>query len=70
MLGTTYAQIDAATLIFYHSILDGVAFDCLRVTALQASSDWEKELSGMQVGLLEARDQTYEQLLRAKVTVK
>jgi len=67
MLGTTYAQVDAATLIFYHSILDGVAFDCLRVTALQAPSDWENELSGMQVGLLEARDQTYEQLLRAKV---
>jgi hypothetical protein len=67
MLGTTYAQVDAATLIFYHSILDGVAFDCLRVTALQAPSDWENELSSMQVGLLEARDQTYEQLLRAKV---
>ena len=67
MLGTTYAQVDAATLIFYHSILDGVAFDCLRVTALQAPSDWEKELSGMQVGLLDARDQPYEQLLRDKV---
>jgi hypothetical protein len=67
MLGTTYAQVDAATLIFYHSILDGLAFDCLRVTALQAPRDWENELSGMQVGLLEARDQTYEQLLRAKV---
>lgn len=68
MLGTTYAQVDAATLIFYHSILDGVAFDCLRVTALQAPRDWEKELAGMQVGLLEARDQPYEQLLRAKLS--
>ena len=67
MLDTTYAQVNAATLIFYHSILDGVVFDCLRVTALRAPSDWEKELSGMQVGLLEARDQTYEQLLRAKI---
>ena len=67
MLGTTYAQVDAATLIFYHSILDGVAFDCLRVTALQAPSDWEKELSGMQVGLLEARDEPYELLLRVKI---
>ena len=67
MLGTTYAQVDAATLIFYHPILDGVAFDCLRVTALQAPSDWEKELSGMQVGLLEARDEPYELLLRVKI---
>ena len=66
MLDTTYAQVNAATLIFYHSILDGVVFDCLRVTALRAPSDWEKELSGMQVGLLEARDRTYEQLLRAE----
>jgi hypothetical protein len=68
MLGTTYAQVDAATLIFYHSILDGVASDCLRVTALQSPGDWEKEeLSGVQVGLREARDQSYEQLLRAKI---
>jgi hypothetical protein len=67
MLGTTYAQVDAATLIFYHSILDGVAFDCLRVTALQAPNDWEEDLANAQVGLLEARDQAYDKLLRAKI---
>jgi hypothetical protein len=67
MLGTTYAQVDAATLIFYHSILDGVAFDCLRVTALQAPRDWEEDLANAQVGLLEARDQAYDKLLRARI---
>ena len=67
LLGTTYAQVDAATVIFYHSILDGVAFDCLRVTALQAPRDWEAELASVQVGLLEARDQTYDKLLRARI---
>jgi hypothetical protein len=67
MLGTTYAQVDAATLIFYHSILDGVAFDCLRVTALQAPSDWEEDLANAQVGLLEARDEAYDKLLWAKI---
>lgn len=67
MLGTTYAQVDAATLILYHSILDGVAFDCLRVTALQAPRDWEEELANAQVGLLEARDHAYDKLLRDKI---
>jgi hypothetical protein len=67
MLGTTYAQVDAATLIFYHSILDGVVFDCLRVTALQARRDWEEDLANVQIGLLEARDQAYDILLRAKI---
>jgi len=67
MLGTTYAQVDAATLIFYHSILDGVAFDCLKMTALQAPSDWEEDLTSVQVGLLEARDQPYDKLLRSKI---
>jgi hypothetical protein len=67
MLGTTYAQVDAATLIFYHSILDGVVFDCLRVTALQARRAWEEDLANVQIGLLEARDQAYDILLRAKI---
>ena len=67
MLGTTYAQVDAATLIFYHSILDGVVFDCLRVTALQAPGDWEEDFANAQVGLLEARDQAYDKLLRSKI---
>jgi hypothetical protein len=67
MLGTTYAQVDAATLIFYHSILDGVAFDCLRVTTLQAPHDWEGDLTNAHVGLLEARDQAYDKLLRSKI---
>lgn len=67
MLGTTYASLDAAVLVFYHSILDGVAFDCLRVTALHSPSDWEEDLEKVQIGLLEARDQAYDHLLRAKV---
>ena len=67
MLGTTYAQVDAATLIFYHSILDGVAFDCLKVIALQAPGDWEEDFTKTQVGLLEARDQAYDKLLQAKI---
>lgn len=67
MLDTTYAQVNAATLIFYHSILDGVAFDCLRVTALQAPRDWEEDFASVQVGLLEARDQAYDKLLQARI---
>lgn len=67
MLDTTYGQVNAATLIFYHSILDGVAFDCLRVTAIQAPRDWEEDLANTQVGLLEAREQTYDKLLKARI---
>jgi|GEM_PF-2447758 hypothetical protein len=67
VLGTTYAQVDAATLIFFHSILDGVVLDCLRVTALQSPRSWEEDLRETKIGLFDARDQSYDEILRSKI---
>src|ERR1700730_9744635 len=33
--------VDAASIVFAHSVLDGAAFDYCRVTALIAPHDWE-----------------------------
>lgn len=67
VLKTSYASLDAAALIFYHSVLDAVAFDYCRVTALIAPEDWEKDLKDMRVPLLEIRNRSYDQVLRAKL---
>jgi hypothetical protein len=37
-------SVDAASLVFAHSVLDALVYDYLRVTALADSSDWEQEL--------------------------
>jgi len=64
---TSYASLDAATLVFYHSLLDGVAFDYCRVTALHAPQDWEQELKASQIPLLQAKTESYDALLRVKI---
>jgi len=64
---SSYASIDAAVLVFYHSILDAAALDYCRVTALHAPQDWEKDLNNTQVLLVEAKSKTYDQLLQDKL---
>jgi hypothetical protein len=67
LLMQNYGSLDAATLVFFHSVLDGTAFDYCRVTALQAPQDWEHELQNTRVPLLAAKDNSYDQMLRAKL---
>lgn len=62
-----YGSLDAATLVFLHSVLDAVAFNCCQVTAFHAPQDWEQDLKNTQVPLLDAKSNPYEQLLKLKL---
>ena len=64
---SSYAALDAAVLVYYHSLLDASAFDYCRVTALHAPRDWEQDLKNTQVQLLETQSKSYDQLLQAKL---
>lgn len=54
-------------LVFSHSLLDGTVFDCCLVTTLAAPRDWEQDLKGAQVPLLEIHSKSYDQLLGDKL---
>src|SRR5262249_5409830 len=58
------ASVDAASLIFMHSILDGVALDYCRVTAMLAPERWADLVKDRQIKLEEVKGATYDQLLR------
>ena len=64
---SSYASLDAAVLVFYHTLLDATAFDYCRVTVLHAPSDWVQDLKSTQVQLLETKSKSYDQLLHAKL---
>jgi hypothetical protein len=64
---SSYAALDAAVLVYYHSLLDASAFDYCRVTALHAPQDWEQDLKATQVPLLETKSKSYDRLLQAKL---
>jgi hypothetical protein len=63
----TGAALDAATLVFAHSVLDGAAIDCCRVTALHAPRDWEPDLDARTFPLAEIRAASYDALLAKKL---
>lgn len=65
---TSYASLEAAVLVFYHSLLDATAFDYCRVTVLHAPRDWEQDLKNTQVPLLETQGKSYDQLLQTKLS--
>lgn len=59
--------VDAASIVFAHSFVDGAVFDCCRVTALVDPKDWEVVLDQRQVKLSEMRDAKYEDVLKRKL---
>ena len=59
--------LNAATVLFGHSMVDGAAFDYCRVTALHAPNDWEPELSNKQVALSSLRGRPIEEIVRLKL---
>jgi hypothetical protein len=67
IVNSSYASLDAAVLVFYHSLLDASVFDYCRATALHAPQDWEQDLKNTQVQLLEIKSKPYDQLLQAKI---
>jgi hypothetical protein len=58
------ASVDAASLIFAHSVLDGVALDYCRVTALAEPGAWGQILKDRPVTLEEAKGRPFEEMLQ------
>ena len=61
------AAVDAASLVFAHSILDDAAFQYCRVTAIVSPSSWEPFVLKQKVNLEETRNNEYESLLKQKI---
>lgn len=61
------SAVEAASLIFAHSILDSAALDYLRVTTLHNPSDWAEFVNQKQVPLSSIQGRSYDDLLKEKV---
>ena len=59
--------IDAASLIFAHSILDGVALEYCRTIALASPSSWEAFVDQKRIKLQDFRGSTYDNILKTKI---
>jgi hypothetical protein len=64
---TSINSLNAATILFAHSMVDGTAFDYCRVTALHAPQDWEPDILNKQVPLSAVREATFEKIRGAKL---
>jgi hypothetical protein len=60
-------MMNAASLVFVHSVLDAAALDFCRVTAMAAPKDWESVVEKKGISLAEAKAAPYDQLLEQKV---
>jgi len=63
----TIGSLDAATVVFAHSVLDAAAIDYCRVTAVAAPNDWEQDLKNSQIPLSEIAKSSYAELLKRKL---
>jgi hypothetical protein len=59
--------MNAASIVFVHSVLDAAVFDYCRVTALIAPPDWESVVERRSVSLGEVRAANYGSLLQQKL---
>jgi len=60
-------MMNAASLVFVHSVLDAAALDFCRVTAMAAPKDWESIVEKKGISLAEAKAANYDQLLEQKL---
>lgn len=63
----TEVAMNAASIVFSHSVLDAAVFDYCRVTALIAPGDWGSVVERRSVPLGEVRTSDYDNLLRQKL---
>lgn len=56
------AAVDAAALIFMHSVLDDAAMTCCRLIALVKPQEWEYWVDDKQVALREVKEHGYDSL--------
>jgi hypothetical protein len=56
-------SVNAASLVFAHTVLDAWLLDLCRVTAMKAPQDWESSVKDRKFSLSSIRDARYQQLL-------
>jgi hypothetical protein len=61
------AEVDAASLVLGHSVLDGAALDYCKVCALTAPDDWAESVDKKTVEFRELRSYSYSDLLRDRL---
>ena len=61
-LNDAQAAVDAAALIFMHSVLDDAAMKCCRLIALAKPHEWERWVDDKQAPLKEVREHGYDSL--------
>jgi len=61
-------SVDAASLVFMHSALDGAVQDCCRICALVAPGDWEQFLKNRKVSLEDLKGSDYQTIFRARLS--
>jgi hypothetical protein len=66
-LAQAQVAVDAASIVFAHSVLDSAALDFCRVTALVAPRDWESVVDQRPIKLSDVRGLSYEEALRKKL---
>lgn len=76
VLGTSMAQnqiksfeasVDATSLIFAHSILDGAALGYCKASSLASPTDWEQFIEKRKVSIEEIRGLSYEEIIKNKI---
>ena len=61
------AAIDATSLIFAHSVLDSVAYDCCEISATIAPDDWVADIKSMKLELGDALTYERDALITANI---
>jgi hypothetical protein len=59
--------VDAASLVFAHSILDYCVSECCRISATVGIEDWESDVGSRKIGVAEIKGSDYATLLRQMV---
>ena len=63
------AALDAASLVFVHSVVDGAALDYCRVCALIAPEDWLPYVDKKRLALADIKGKSFEKLLDETISV-
>jgi hypothetical protein len=61
------ATVDAASLVFSHSVLDSVALDYCRVTAIHSPKDWVKYIGQKKINISDMVGRSYDEIVWEKI---
>jgi hypothetical protein len=61
------AALDAASIVFAHSLADSAAYDCCRVVASLAPTDWLPRVENRTLPLSEIKGRSFDELLNHKL---